>query len=68
MANKSISKEEQENIKELFLKFQETRDKKTRDTLVEKNLYIAEILAKKYTGRGIEYDDCLLYTSPSPRD
>ena len=53
MANKSISKEEQENIKELFLKFQETRDKKTRDTLVEKNLYIAEILAKKYTGRGI---------------
>ena len=57
MANKSISKEEQENIKELFLKFQETRDKKTRDTLVEKNLYIAEILAKKYTGRGIEYDD-----------
>lgn len=36
MANKSISKEEQENIKELFLKFQETRDKKTRDTLVEK--------------------------------
>lgn len=57
MANKSIKKEEQENIKELFLKFQETRDKKTRDTLVEKNLYIAEILAKKYTGRGIEYDD-----------
>lgn len=36
MANKSIKKEEQENIKELFLKFQETRDKKTRDTLVEK--------------------------------
>ena len=54
MANKSISKEEQENIKELFLKFQETRDKKTRDTLVEKNLYIAEILAKHYTGRGID--------------
>lgn len=31
--------------------------KLVRDYLIEKNLYIAEILAKKYTNRGIEYDD-----------
>lgn len=29
----------------------------TRDSLIEKNLYIAEILAKKYANRGIEFDD-----------
>lgn len=28
-----------------------------RDELIEKHLYIAEILAKKYANRGIEYDD-----------
>ncbi|EHR32081.1 SigB/SigF/SigG family RNA polymerase sigma factor [Helcococcus kunzii] len=28
-----------------------------RDSLIEKNLYIAEILAKKYANKGIEYDD-----------
>lgn len=28
-----------------------------RDSLIEKNLYIAEILAKKYSNRGIEFDD-----------
>src|SRR5574344_350132 len=31
--------------------------KSLRDYLIEENLYIAEILAKKYTNRGIEYDD-----------
>ena len=57
MARKSKKAQEQENIRDLFLEFQQKRDKKTRDLLVEKNLYIAEILAKKYIGRGIEYDD-----------
>ncbi|MFM1538812.1 SigB/SigF/SigG family RNA polymerase sigma factor [Helcococcus bovis] len=28
-----------------------------RDDLISKNLYIAEILAKKYSNRGIEFDD-----------
>lgn len=28
-----------------------------RDDLIEKNLYIAEILSKKYSNRGIEFDD-----------
>lgn len=31
--------------------------KTLRDFLIEKNLYIAEILAKKYSNRGIDYDD-----------
>lgn len=48
---------EQEEIDELFRKYRQTRDKKIRNELVEKHLYIAEILAKKFSGRGVEYDD-----------
>ena len=31
--------------------------KRIRDTLIEHHIYIAEILAKRYVNRGIEYDD-----------
>lgn len=59
-----MSKEnEQQEIKRLFNEYSENRDKKTRDILIEKNLYIAEILAKKYVNRGIEYDDLLQVAS-----
>lgn len=38
--------------------FKIKREIKTlREFLIEKNLYIAEILAKKYSNRGIDYDD-----------
>lgn len=43
--------------KELFAEYAETGDKVLRDILIEEHLYIAEILAKKYTGKGIDYDD-----------
>lgn len=43
--------------KELFQKYSEEKDKEVRDILIEEHLYIAEILAKKYTGRGIDFDD-----------
>jgi RNA polymerase sigma-B factor len=45
------------NTKELFRSYKDNRDKKTRDILIEKHIYIAEILSKKYANRGIEYDD-----------
>lgn len=45
------------DTKTLFKIYKETKDKKVRDYLIEKHLYIAEILAKKYTNKGIEYDD-----------
>lgn len=34
-----------------------TKIKRVRDQLIEHHLYIAEILAKKYVNKGIEYDD-----------
>ncbi|NLY09134.1 MAG: SigB/SigF/SigG family RNA polymerase sigma factor [Tissierellia bacterium] len=46
-----------EEIKELFIKFRDDNNKEIRDILIEEHLYIAEILSKKYTNRGIDYDD-----------
>ena len=48
---------EKDNIRELFQYYSDNRDKETRDILIEKHLYIAEILSKRYANRGIEYDD-----------
>ncbi|KGF07103.1 RNA polymerase sigma 70 [Tissierellia bacterium S7-1-4] len=47
----------QEEIKEKFIEFQKTKDKALRDELIEEHMYLAEILAKKYAGRGIDYED-----------
>lgn len=44
--------------KEILLrKYCETRDIELRNELVNEYLYIAEIIAKKFVNRGIEYDD-----------
>ena len=48
---------EQEEANALFRKYRETHDIKVRNRLVENYLYIAEILAKKFSGRGVDYDD-----------
>lgn len=42
---------------ELFRKYRLTHDINVRNRLVENYLNIAEILAKKFSGRGVEYDD-----------
>ena len=44
-------------INELFRKYKESGDIAIRNQIVEKYLYIADILAKKFVGRGVEYDD-----------
>lgn len=47
----------EQEIKDLFKIYQESGDASARDKIVEKYLYVAQILAKKFVGRGIEYDD-----------
>ncbi|WP_129724620.1 sigma-70 family RNA polymerase sigma factor [Xylanivirga thermophila] len=42
---------------ELLQKYCETRDINLRNELIKKYLYIAEIVAKKFSNRGVEYDD-----------
>ncbi|MBQ8290949.1 MAG: sigma-70 family RNA polymerase sigma factor [Clostridia bacterium] len=46
-----------EKISELFKQYKNTGDIALRNTIAEKYLYIADILAKKFVGRGVEYDD-----------
>ena len=41
----------------LFLEYKRTNDKKIRDELIEKHLYIARILSKRFVNRGVDYDD-----------
>lgn len=42
---------------ELFKRYKETHDKKLKEELTEKYMYMAHILSYKYRGCGIEYDD-----------
>jgi RNA polymerase sigma-B factor len=58
----AVNKKKLENLKEidtktLFNKFKQTKDLEIRNELIERHLYIAQILSKKYVNRGIEYDD-----------
>ncbi len=46
-----------ERITELFKRYKESGDVALRNQIAEKYLYIADILAKKFVGRGVEYDD-----------
>ncbi len=41
----------------LFERYEKTRSESLRNHILEKYLYIAEIVAKKFVGRGVEYDD-----------
>ena len=52
--DRKLTKEEK---KELFLEYYKTKDQDLRTILIEEYLYIAEILSKKYIGKGIDYDD-----------
>ena len=43
--------------KELFEKYIETKDIEIRNQIVEKYLYLVDILVKRYLNKGVEYDD-----------
>ncbi len=43
--------------KELFQKYIETKDIDIRNSIVEKYLYLVDILVKRYLNKGVEYDD-----------
>ena len=47
----------EERINELFKRYKESGDITIRNQIAEHYLYITEILAKKFVGRGVEYDD-----------
>ena len=51
---------------ELFVQYKNNQSIEIRNEIVEKYLYMVDILIRKYLGKGVEYDDCLLYTSLLP--
>jgi RNA polymerase sigma-B factor len=48
---------EKKDVQEQFRELRETGSEDLRNALVEQHLFLARILASKYTGRGIDYDD-----------
>lgn len=46
-----------EEVDRLLMLYAQTRRLEYRDRLVEAHLYIAEIVARKFSGRGVDYDD-----------
>lgn len=54
MAVESVKKAESTD---LFLEYAKTKDVSLRNKLVEKYLYLVDILIKKYLNKGIDYDD-----------
>lgn len=63
MANKQHNNKEKNSasekaeLKKMFRQYKDKPSRELRDVLIERHLYIAEILAKKYANRGIDYDD-----------
>jgi RNA polymerase sigma-B factor len=49
--------EDKKDIQGQFREYRETGSETIRNALVEQHLYLARILASKYAGRGIDYDD-----------
>lgn len=43
--------------KEMFCKYAETKDITIRNKIVEENLYMVDILIRRYLGKGVEKDD-----------
>jgi RNA polymerase sigma-B factor len=49
--------EEKNTTNKLFEEYNRTKDLTIRNQLIEKYLYMVDILAKKYINRGVDYDD-----------
>ncbi len=59
MSIRDLSEEKVSNNsnKELFELYQQNHDIDIRNELIQRNLYIIDVLVKKYINKGIEYDD-----------
>lgn len=52
-----MASEEKNNTNRLFEEYSRTKNLNMRNELVEKHLYMVDILAKKYINKGVDYDD-----------
>lgn len=51
------AQESASNAERLAAEYYRNRDPDLRDQLIESQLYIAKIIARKFSGRGVDYDD-----------
>ena len=56
-------KGEHTNTEAIFREYRKSRSSELRNEIVEIYLSLAELLARKYTGRGVEYEDLLQVAS-----
>lgn len=52
-----MTSQEKNTINELFEEYSRTKDLNIRNQIVEKYLYMVDILAKKFINKGVDYDD-----------
>ena len=52
-----------ENTEDAFREYQKSKSPELRNEIVEQYLSLAELLARKYLGRGVEYEDLLQVAS-----
>lgn len=52
-----MASEEKGTLSRLFQEYNQTKDVNLRNQIVEKYLYMVDILAKKYINKGVDYDD-----------
>lgn len=57
VAIEATKKYEDMEVKELFKLYSKTGEEALRDLLIEKHLYLARILSKKYINKGVDYED-----------
>ncbi|HZK02207.1 MAG TPA: SigB/SigF/SigG family RNA polymerase sigma factor [Anaerovoracaceae bacterium] len=52
-----MASDEKSNTNKLFKEYSLTKDLNIRNKLVEKHLYMVDILARKYINKGVDFDD-----------
>lgn len=55
--------DEKKATEDLFREYRETKSPLIRNEIVERNLGLTEILARKYSGRGVDHDDLVQVAS-----
>ncbi|MCR1899989.1 SigB/SigF/SigG family RNA polymerase sigma factor [Irregularibacter muris] len=55
--NRRQTLDDKKHMRELFKKYAETKDVHIRNELIERYIYIPEILSRKYVNKGTDYED-----------
>lgn len=57
MATETVKTKDKTEMNALFKEYAQTKDLEVRNKIVERYLYLVDILIKKYLNKGVDYDD-----------